>query len=116
MSAASRNQARKALYSSQGDKGSRNQDAIEGPLVGRFETVVDKERFGDRLPHEVLVHDTASSGATVASPRAAKREPNAQKRRRQLAAWARCARNRVDGSHPMHGSNCVCCGMPEGFA
>ncbi len=39
----SRNQARKRLYADQADKSSRNENALEKPVVGRIETVVDAQ-------------------------------------------------------------------------
>lgn len=66
----SRNRQRKTAYAAMANQGSRNQNAIEGPLVGRFETVTTETRVklsedGEVIrryevpvrPYERIVHD-----------------------------------------------------------
>ena len=53
----SRNRERKSRYAALADKSSRNETTLDGPIIGHFETIIDKERFGDSHPHEVLVQD-----------------------------------------------------------
>jgi hypothetical protein len=55
--ATSRNADRKNRYKNMATTGSRNETALDGPLTGHFETVIDEVRFGDKRPHEVLVQD-----------------------------------------------------------
>lgn len=149
----SRNAQRKKAYADQADKSSRNQIAIEGPIIGRFVTVDTEEsvtvkhnKDGEsqiitlvhklKKPRQVLVHDgdatpvNKSTDAAVAAAISAfpRREPNAQKRRRQQAAWTRCAILTKHGEHDFGGlhrnaerdlkiaypaDNCVGCGCPK---
>jgi len=141
VSAASRNQQRKAAYAAQADKSSRNQVAIEAPIVGHFETravtmpcprcsddegvryvanckrcdgtgrVEKRDRNGKVETVEVIVHDKPTT-ATIAATKQ-KREPDARKRRRQLSAWARCRALKTTGVHRGDSSNCQCCGCPR---
>lgn len=92
----SRNQRRKALYASMANKESRNQEMLTAPVVGR-------------------VVDIGEGVKVTADPLPTKREPNAQKRRRQLAAWKRCAWLAV-GAHRFEGDNCRSCGCPKSEA
>lgn len=117
----SRNQRRKAAYSAQADKGSRNQEQIAAPIVGRLEMVthetVTTVRNGEIIdlvrpiqPYQRVVHDQIEQKTeTVQKP--AKRETDARKRRRQEAAWARCKTKSETGSHSDN-TNCHSCGCP----
>lgn len=133
MSALSFNRQRKAAYAAQANRASRNQDAIEGPIVGRFVErevtvkcracelgcercdgtgrVVKRGRDGKVETVEVIVHDERADKAPAATPTAAPtREVHAAKRRRQLSAWARCR------GHVIAGANCCSCGCPAAEA
>lgn len=123
----SRNQARKIAYAQQADRSSRNEHTLDGPIIGRLVTVTtepvikyvpDEESWtGERAvivgerkvkPYQKIVHDETPAET---KQRTAKREPNAQKRRRQIAAWSRCATRLATGEHSPD-MNCRCCGCP----
>ena len=126
----SRNQARKAAYLGQADKGSRNQSAIDKPIIGRlvqvdtepvFRKVEDEEAlFGYRMeqvglkpikPFVMVVHDNIkaeSSTKGIKSPN--RREPNAAKRRRQQGAWSRC-KHHTDPTYISGRAQCGYCGF-----
>ena len=85
----SRNRQRKTLYSAQADNGSRNQNTIDGPIVGRFEIVTVDEETGRKVsPYRRVVHDSAG-GKAPAPSRSPKRSTNARRERRQRGALAR---------------------------
>ncbi len=129
----SRNAQRKAAYAGLANKGSRNQEQLAGPVVGRIVTVTsepivmavkDEESWdGERRvvvgektvkPYQMVVHDDKPvKGETVRTK--VKREPNAQKRLRQEGAWGRCLTKRQSGGHEFTqnaGQNCRSCGCP----
>lgn len=86
----SRNQARKIAYAQQADRSSRNEHTLDGPIIGRLVTVTTE-------PVIKYVPDEESW--------------TAQKRRRQIAAWSRCATRLATGEHSPD-MNCRCCGCP----
>lgn len=138
----SRNQQRKAAYAALADKSSRNQVAIEAPIVGHFETravtepcprcaddgfpfgredckrckgtgrIEKRDRSGKVQTVEVIVHDKPSAEATVTATKK-QREIDPRKRRRQIGAWTRCRALRTTGAHRGDGNNCQCCGCPR---
>lgn len=112
--AQSRNRQRKALYASLANKESRNQEQLTAPIIGHFETQIVKVG-GKTISERVIVHADAPANTAHVST---KRSPNAQKRRRQLSAWARCRTKRDMGDHDFDGPrpNCRSCGCPESEA
>lgn len=112
----SRNQRRKALYSSLADKGSRNQDTIE--VVACPACGGGRSHDGNRAQcgkcggiGSVPVAGAVTVESLVVS-RTPKRESDARKRRRQIAAWGRCRTLLETGKHSGHDLNCKCCGCP----
>ncbi len=116
----SRNQARKKAYYAQGNSASRNQDGIDGPIVGRLETVTEQVIYTLRddgtekakrvrvAPFVRVVHDGDTSTAAPVRHRAKSSNPKANARRER--AQARCA---ASGHKPAnHKGNCARCGAP----
>lgn len=130
----SRNQQRKKDYYGKADKGSRNQDQLDAPVVGRLvEVKIDPETGRPCRPYTRVVHDgpVKTDGGIVAAPvkaKAEKRATDARKRRRQDAAWARCENLRGhrfneppkyrDSLRPIlyQADRCASCGCPASAA
>lgn len=87
------NARRKREYAAQADASSRNQTALDKPVIGHFETVTTKLV-------EMVVTKT-------------RKMTNAQQRGRQERAWARCKPLREKGAHVFDGPNCRSCGCPQ---
>lgn len=120
---------RKTAYAALANKGSRNQDALSGPIIGHFETVSTETRY--RLndeggiigtyekkvkPYQRIVHDEVPRTTDPSLNRyKPQRSIDPQKRRRQESAWKRCRVLRENGAHA-EGRNCYSCGCPEGGA
>ncbi len=128
----SRNRARKIAYAAQANQGSRNQDAIDGPIIGRFElvttepitkVVADETSWsGERLivvghrpvakPYQRIVHDGDATTAAPVRHREKSGSPKAVARRER--AQARCAetnhRYKQRDASAIDGNRCGKCG------